>query len=285
MKLPFFLAKRFVAAEDLSGAIPVVDALHQNGLTTTMNLLGEYVKERDLALLARDKYLEIVEVLSGETTPSNRNISVKLSMIGQKIEEDFCVKKLRSILDAAVANKVFIRLDMEGTDTTDSTLAIFERVHADYLDNVGIVLQAYLKRTDQDINRMCEINARVRICKGAYKEPPSLAYQNMSEIREKMIEQAKKLIVEGNYPGIATHDDQIIQATRDFVAENNISNDRFEFQMIYGIRPETQLSLAREGYNMRVYVPFGRKWVPYFYRRLRERKENVWFVLKNLFRR
>lgn len=285
MKLPFFLAKRFVAAEDLQGALPKVATLHTSGLSTTLNLLGEYVQERDLAVLARDKYLEIVSALSKGAEPKNRNISVKLSMIGQKIDQGFCTENLKSIMEAAKANDVFIRLDMEGSDTTDSTIAIFESMHDEYPDNVGIVLQAYLKRTEDDVARMCERNARVRICKGAYKESAEVAFQQMTDIRSMMIAHTKKLIVDGQYPGIATHDDEIIHATQEFVNQNEISKDRFEFQMIYGIRPETQLDLLRAGYNMRVYVPFGRAWVPYFYRRLRERKENVWFILKNMFKR
>lgn len=285
MKLPFFLARRFVAAEDLQGALPVLDSLHDAGLATTLNLLGEYVKEKDLALLARDKYLEIIDTLASTSAGSHRNISVKLSMIGQKIDEKFCIDNLLQILEAARESGIFIRLDMEGSDTTESTLSIFESVYPAFPDTVGIVLQAYLKRTAGDIDRMCEINARVRLCKGAYAEPPSIAYQNMPEIRERFISYMKKLIVESRYPGIATHDDLIIEATKQFVAENNIPADRFEFQMIYGIRPETQIALTKDGYNMRVYVPFGRKWVPYFYRRLRERKENVWFILRNMFKK
>ena len=147
------------------------------------------------------------------------------------------------------------------------------------------MLQAYLKRTAGDVERMCELGARVRLCKGAYKEPPELAYQSMDTIRARFVEYMKLLIRHAHYPGIATHDDRLIEATKTFVAENGISYDDFEFQMLYGIRPETQLALLHEGYNMRVYVPYGRMWVPYFSRRLRERKENVWFVLKNLYRK
>lgn len=285
MKLPFFLARRFVASEDLDGTLPVLESLHNSGLTTTLNLLGEYVEDKGHALQARDRYLQIIDTLATETHGAHRNISVKLSMIGQKIDEAFCIENLRQILDAAQAQGMFIRLDMEGSDITESTISIFESVFPDYPDTVGIVLQAYLKRTEADIERMCELNARVRLCKGAYAEPASVAYQDMTEIRARFITHMKKLIVDGRYPGIATHDDQIIDATKAFVVKNGISADRFEFQMLYGLRTETQLSIIQEGYNMRVYVPFGRKWVPYFYRRLTERKENIWFILKNLFRK
>jgi proline dehydrogenase len=150
---------------------------------------------------------------------------------------------------------------------------------------VGVVLQAYLKRTAGDVDRMCELNARVRLCKGAYKEPPGIAYQDMPTIRERFLVYAKQLIEQARYPGIATHDDLLIDEVKRFATGRSLHPDRFEFQMLYGIRPDTQVQIAREGYHLRVYVPYGTQWVPYFTRRLRERKENVWFVLRNLFRR
>lgn len=287
MHLPFFLARRFVAAETLDNTIPVLERLKSSGLMTTLDLLGEYVDERDLALQATALYLDIANRIADEHGRSgvDANISIKLSMIGQKIDEGFCVDNLRKLLEVARNRNVFVRLDMEGSDITESTLSIFEQVYPDYPDNVGIVLQAYLKRTREDIHRMCELNARVRLCKGAYKEPPSVAHQSMETIRERFVEYMQLLLSNARYPGIATHDDLLIQATRDYAAANEIATQKYEFQMLYGIRQETQQSIASEGYNMRVYVPYGRQWVPYFSRRLRERKENVWFVLKNLFRK
>lgn len=287
MQLPFFLARRFVAAETLDETIPVLVDLKNRGLLTTLDLLGEYVRSRDLATEACNLYLRIAERVAEERdrTGVSANISIKLSMIGQKIDEEFCVGNLRRILTLARDRNVFVRLDMEGSDITESTVSVFESVYPEYPEHVGIVLQAYLKRTASDIRRMCNLNARVRLCKGAYKEPASIAYQNMNEIRQRFIEYTQLLITEGRYPGIATHDDRLIAATKSFVTENDIGRDRFEFQMLYGIRPETQAAIAAEGYNMRIYVPYGRQWVPYFSRRLRERKENIWFVLKNLGRR
>ncbi len=257
------------------------------GLMTTLDLLGEYVEERDLAHEATELYLNIANRIADEHERSgiDSNISIKLSMIGQKVDESFCVDNLRKLLGVARSRNVFVRLDMEGSDITESTLSIFEQVYPDYPDVVGIVLQAYLKRTREDVQRMCELNARVRLCKGAYKEPPSVAHQSMDTIREHFVEYMKMLLSNARYPGIATHDDLLIQATKDYAADNEIGADKYEFQMLYGIRQETQQSIVSEGYNMRVYVPYGRQWVPYFSRRLRERKENVWFVLKNLFRK
>jgi proline dehydrogenase len=287
MKLPFVLASRFVAAETLEDTLPVVHDLHQKDLRVALDMLGEYVSDRSVALRARDAYIDIVHTLAEERAVSgdDTNISIKLSMMGQKIDEAFCLDNLRQLLDAAQEHDIFVRLDMEGSDITESTISLFETVQPDYPNHVGIVLQAYLKRTRQDIERMCERNASVRLCKGAYKEPPEVAYQNMDVIRERFIEYMELLLQHARYPGIATHDDLLIDATKRFVADHDVRRDDFEFQMLYGIRPETQVEIVREGYNMLVYVPYGTEWLPYFTRRLRERKENVWFVLKNLFRR
>lgn len=282
MRLPFRLASRFVAAETLEDTLPILADLRAKGLHTTLDLLGEYVDDIKLAEHARDNFLRIIDALAErrELMDIDGNISIKLSMMGQKIDERFCVRSLRKVLDQAKANDVFVRLDMEGTDICQSTMSIFEEVYGDYPDNVGIVLQAYLKRTEKDVQRMCDLNARVRLCKGAYKEPASLAYQKMSEIRSRFIDYAKELIGNSRYPGIATHDDALINATKDFAGANGITSDRFEFQMLFGMRPNTQLKLAEEGFNMRVYVPYGTEWLPYFTRRLRERKENIWFVAR-----
>ena len=287
MKLPFILAKRFVAGQSLPDAIPAVKELNAKGLHVTLDLLGEYVKERHIAEEATNAYIHLLEVIADERDQNglNTNISVKLSMMGQKIDEDFCRQNLTRLLQKAKETDIFVRLDMEGTDITDSTFSFFEEFHPQYPDHVGIVLQAYLKRTEKDIARTCEMNARVRICKGAYGEPAELAYQKMSVIREHYMAHAKKLILDGRYPGIATHDDELIDAVKAFVKENNISHDDFEFQMLYGMRTETQEQLAKEGYNMRVYVPYGTEWLPYFTRRLKERKENIWFVLRTMFQK
>ena len=291
MKLPFFLARRFVAAETPEGTLPVARGLCENGLHVTLDLLGEYISDRALVAEALSSYLQLIEMLSSDGMPGDsgvaidRNISIKLSMLGQKIDESLCKDNLIQLLDAAKATDTFVRLDMEGSDVTESTVNIFEQVFPDYRDNVGIVLQAYMKRTREDVERMCELQARVRICKGAYKEPASIAWQQMSDIRDRYMDYAEMLISKGRYPGIATHDDILIDATKKYVADNSIPHDRFEFQMLFGMRSETQLQIVREGYNMRVYIPFGNMWVPYFSRRLRERKENVFFVLKNLVRR
>ena len=283
MKLPFFLASRFVAADSLEGALPVVSGLNEKGLHVTLDLLGEYVSKRDVAQQALDEYVRLVNTIAARKLDSN--ISIKLSMLGQKIDEDFALANLNTLLAVAKEKDVFVRLDMEGSDITQSTLDLFEAVYPRYPDHVGVVLQAYLHRTAKDVERMCALKARVRICKGAYKEPASIAYQKMDDIRAHYMDYAKALIRHARYPGIATHDDKLIEATKQFVRDEGIDHSRFEFQMLFGIRPDTQEHIVQEGYNMRVYVPYGTDWYPYFSRRLRERKENVWFVLKNLVRR
>lgn len=286
MKLPFFLAQRFVAGESFQKALPAIKVLTDQQLFVTLDLLGEYITDKKVAIRARDAYIKLAKVVNeSRNSEEEANISIKLSMMGQKIDEDFCLENLRLLLDAAKANNVFVRLDMEGSDITDSTISLFESVYPDYPDHVGIVLQAYLKRTAKDIDRMCELNARVRICKGAYSEPASIAFQDMEDIRSRFMTYATQLIEHARYPGIATHDDRLINGIKKFVEEREIPKDKFEFQMLYGIRPETQLAIRDEGYNMRVYIPFGTEWLPYFTRRLRERKENVWFVIRNLIRK
>lgn len=286
MNLPFFLASRFVAGESFEKALPAIRVLTKQHLFITLDLLGEYVKDRKVAEKSRDAYIELIKVVDeSRNYAQEAGISIKLSMMGQKIDESFCLDNLHQLLTVAKEHNVFVRLDMEGSDITESTLSLFESVYPDYPDHVGIVLQAYLKRTEEDVDRMCALNARVRICKGAYKEPPKIAYQNMDEIRERFMDYATRLITKARYPGIATHDDLLINDVKSFVEKEEISKDRFEFQMLYGIRPQTQLELKEEGYNMRVYVPFGTEWLPYYSRRLRERKENVWFVIRNLIRK
>jgi proline dehydrogenase len=286
MKLPFFLASRFVAGETLEESLPAVDALNRDGLHVALDKLGEHVHDRDEAVAARDTYIDLVRTLAERDDHGQRNrISIKLSMMGQLIDEDFCEDNLRQLLDVAAEHDLFVRLDMEGSDLTQSTLDIFEAVYPDYPDHVGPVLQAMLKRTDRDIDRMCELGVSVRLCKGAYAEPKSIAYQDMTQIRERYLDYMERLLQHTDYSGIATHDDQLIEATKSFADRHDIGTDEFEFQMLYGLRRTTQREMAKAGYNMMVYVPYGTEWFPYFSRRLREKKENVWFVLRSLFKR
>jgi len=283
MKLPFFLASRFVAGETLHEALPVLDDLNDDGLHVALDKLGEHVYDWEVATAARDTYIDLVKTVAERNDSGLRNrISIKLSMMGQLIDEDFCLDNLRQLLEVAAEHDIFVRLDMEGSDLTQSTLDLFEAAYEDFPDHVGPVLQAMLRRTDRDIDRMCELEASVRLCKGAYAEPKSIAYQNMDQIRERYIDYMERLLQHTDYSGIATHDDQLINATKTFADQHEVGPEEFEFQMLYGLRRQTQREMAANGDNMMVYVPYGTEWFPYFSRRLREKKENVWFVLKNI---
>ena len=289
MKLPFALARRFVAGETLDDALPVLGRLLDDGLFLTLDLLGEHVADPARAGASSSAYADLVGRLADlrdrhAAPPEAVGISIKLSMIGQVIDRDLCEDNLREVLGRARDADLFVRLDMEGSDLTDSTLGLFEAVYPDFPDHVGPVLQASLHRTDADVARMVELQARVRLCKGAYGEPASIAYQDMPTVRWHYRRLARALLDGGRYPGIATHDDGLIEAVRHYVGQRGIGRDAFEFQMLYGLRHETQRQLVADGYRMRVYVPYGTEWLPYYSRRLRERRENVTFILRNLVR-
>jgi proline dehydrogenase len=280
----FFLAKRFVAGETAARAMDAIERINALGMSATLDFLGEDVIARDEALRTRDAYFELLAAIRARGV--NTNVSVKLTAMGLLVDEDFAYENLKAVADAAATANAdpFVRVDMEGSAVTDATLRVLERVYAER-KNVGAVLQAYLKRTPQDVEAIIALGARVRLCKGAYKEPADIAYQDMPTIRAEYIKLAQTLLTRGNYPGIATHDPRIIDAVKKFVADNNIARDTFEFQMLYGIRPEIQRKLVSAGYRVRIYVPYGTHWAGYFYRRITERKENALFVLTSLFQR
>jgi proline dehydrogenase len=276
----FFLAKRFVAGETVGSAIDAVRTLNAAGMTATLDFLGEDVLERDAAIATREAYIAVLERI--RETGVQSNVSVKMSAMGLLIDEGFALDNLTRILHFAQRNAdPFVRIDMEGSAVTQITLDLFERAYAQD-KNVGIVLQAYLKRTPADVARMIELGARVRLCKGAYSEPAEIALKEMSEIRRQYLSLAKDLLDRGNYPAIATHDRELIEAIRAYVRERGIARDRFEFQMLYGIRPQLQRELVADGYRMRIYVPYGTHWAGYFFRRVMERRENAIFALSSM---
>lgn len=277
----FFLAKRFVAGETVDSAIAAVRELNAQGMTATLDFLGEDVFERDAAIKTRDAYIDVLDRI--RETGVQTNVSVKMTAMGLLIDPDFALDNLARILHHAQGNAdPFVRIDMEGTPVTQATLDLFERAYAQD-KNVGIVLQAYLKRTPADVERAIGMDARVRLCKGAYNEPPELALKEMPQIQEQYLKLAKELLERGHYPAIATHDRSLIDDVRKFVRERAIPSDRFEFQMLYGCRPQLQRELVAEGYRMRVYVPYGTHWAGYFYRRVMERRENAVFALTSMF--
>lgn len=279
----FFLAKRFVPGETIESAIDTVRALNAAGMTASLDFLGEDVFEREAAVKTRDAYIRMLDAI--QTAGVDTNVSVKLTAMGLLIDEDFALENLLQIVERAAKNgDPFVRIDMEGSSVVDATLRVFERAFAAH-KNVGVVFQAYLKRTAADVERAIAIGARVRLCKGAYNEPPEIAYKKMPEIRENYLRLAKELLTRGNYPGMATHDHRLIAAVKAIANTEKVANDRFEFQMLYGCRPHVQRELVAQGYRMRVYVPFGTHWAGYFYRRVLERRENALFALSSMFSR
>ncbi len=282
MKLPFILAKRFVAGETLDKAIPKIEELNKKNLKITLDLLGENVKDRETADRTVQEYIELLRNIEKEGLDST--ISIKLTMLGLDIDRDYCRQNLFKLLDVAREEDQFVRIDMEGSDYTQLTIDLFKEAFREYGKHVGIVIQAYLHRTKKDIPELAELGADIRLCKGAYNEPRDLAIQKMSDIREAFKDYAKILFEKTSYPRIATHDDEIVNWVRSYTAENGIDKSRFEFQMLFGLRQETMEELTALGYNTRIYVPYGTMWFPYFKRRLTERKENIWFVLSTLFK-
>lgn len=279
----FFLAKRFIAGETVEEAMNVVAALNGEGLSATLDFLGEDVTARPEAERTRDAYFDLLAAIRSRNVEAN--VSVKLSAMGLLIDEDFATENLLKILAAAAPNHdPFVRIDMEGSAVTDATLRVFERAYA-RTRNVGLVLQAYLRRTPEDVERAIAIGARVRLCKGAYAEPPAIAYKDMPTIRRAYLRCAEALLQRGTYPAIATHDERLIGAVKSYASEHDIHPDRFEFQLLYGVKPELQRQLVHEGYRVRIYVPYGTHWSGYFYRRITERPENAIFALRSMLTR
>lgn len=283
MKLPFVLAKRFVAGETLKQAIPKVEELNDSDIKVTLDLLGENVADRKTADETVQSYIDLLRGI--EQAGLNSTISIKLTMLGLDIDRQYCKDNLFKLLDVAREEDQFVRIDMEGSDYTQITIDLFKEAHKEYGKHVGIVIQAYLHRTRQDIYELAELGADVRLCKGAYKEPKNIAIQDMPTIREAFKEYAAILLNKTSYPRIATHDDELVNWVKEYTEEEGISKERFEFQMLYGLRQPTMERLAASGYNTRVYIPYGTMWFPYFKRRLMERKENIWFVLTTMFQR
>ncbi len=275
------MAERFVAGDNLDQAVAAARVCNQNGMMVSLDLLGESVTNADEARLARDAYLEIFDRIASEKLDAN--VSMKLTQLGLDLSDDLAQELLESIVSRATELKNFARVDMEGSAYTERTINLVKRVRGK-TSAVGVVVQAYLRRTGDDVGPLLAAGCRLRLCKGAYKEPAEIAFPAKSDVDANYVRLMKQILPSGVYHGIATHDPKMIDATKQFVAENKISRDSFEFQMLYGIRTDLQAQLVREGYRMRVYIPYGRDWFPYFMRRLAERPANVLFFVKNFFR-
>jgi proline dehydrogenase len=273
------VTRRFVAGEDLRDAVEAIRQLNGKKITASFDHLGESITKEEEALQEVAEYTRVLDEISRNALASN--VSVKLTQLGLDIDPEFCYRNTRAIIEAAARHQNFVRIDMEDSTKTESTMTIFKRLRQEF-ENVGIVIQSYLYRSEKDVEDLIQLGARVRLCKGAYKEPPSVAFPEKADVDANYVKLMKMLLSSGIYHAIATHDENMIAATRRFASENQIGADKFEFQMLYGVRRDLQVKLVAEGYRMRVYVPYGRYWYPYFMRRLAERPANVWFVLKNI---
>jgi proline dehydrogenase len=280
MRSPTSFARRFIAGENVGEAIAAARDVERQGLLVTLDLLGESVASADEALAATKGYIAVIEAI--QASGVGRNVSLKLTQLGLDIDQATCIDNLRRILDVAKAGDFFVRIDMENSPYTDRTLDTFETLWNIGYHNVGVVIQSYLKRSMDDIRRVNALGARVRLVKGAYREPATVAYQQKADVDRAFVDQMQVLLTEGTYPAIATHDPAMIDATTTFATQKNIAKDRYEFQMLYGIRRDLQTSLSAAGHPFRVYVPFGTEWFPYFMRRLGERPANVGFIVGSL---
>lgn len=281
MSSPTAFGRRFIAGETVEEAIEAGRALETRGLLLTLDYLGESVGTLDEAAAATRDYVRILDTMVASGI--ERNISLKLTQLGLDVDRAICMDNLRRILDPAQRHGFFVRIDMENSPYTQVTLDIFETLWQQQYRNVGVVLQSYLYRSEDDARRLSALGARVRLVKGAYREPKSVAYQQKSEVDAAFLQIMKRLLDSAHYPAIATHDPAMIEATKTYARERHVAIDRYEFQMLYGVRRDLQAGLVGQGYRIRVYVPFGREWFPYFMRRLGERPANVGFVLKSLF--
>jgi proline dehydrogenase len=282
-RLAKHFARRFVAGETIGEALAAVRELNAKGITASLDLLGESVNNDREARGARDEYLRILDRI--RESKVDANVSVKLTAMGLDVDHELAVGIMQDILARAQAYSTFVRIDMESSEYTEVTLKLFEeRLYPMYKANVGVVLQSYLYRTFADVEHMNALRARVRICKGAYKEPAKVAYPDKKDVDANYIRCMRELMLKGNYPGIATHDPAMINEAKRWAGEQQISPDRFEFQMLYGVRRDLQESLVKEGYRVRCYVPFGTQWYPYLMRRLAERPANVAFITGNVIR-
>ena len=274
-------ASRFVAGETIESGVVAARELAARGITASLDFLGESVKEEREAVAARDQYLRMLDSMAAAGVEVN--VSVKLTQMGLDIDEDLCAANLTRILEKAGAAGGFVRLDMEGSAYTQRTLDFFkQRLLERFGRHCGVVIQAMLRRSEADVADLIAHRARVRLCKGAYLEPSTVAFPDKADVDRSYVALMERLLAEGNYPGIATHDDVIIRHAQSFVQRNRIGPDRFEFQMLYGVRRDLQARLRRGGHRMRVYIPFGTQWYPYLMRRLAERPANIAFILGNV---
>ena len=275
------LARRFVAGVTLDEAVPRVQALNALGIQTTVTELGEDVSDRREATRAAHAFIQCLDRIQERALDAN--VSLKLTQMGLDIDESFCFDNAMQVVEKAAQTHNFVRIDMEGPRHTQAVLDLFRRLHREQPRHVGVVVQSMLHRTEQDVSDLLAAGVRLRLCKGAYKFPAGTAYRKKKDVARSYQALAGRLLDSDIYHGLATHDEALIRWVQQHVEERRLDRDTFEFQMLYGMRRNRQIQLAEAGYRIRCYVPYGAHWFPYFSRRLRERKENVFFVLRNLF--
>ena len=275
------MSQRFVAGEALDQAVAAARVCNADGMKVSLDLLGESVTNAAEARAARDAYLGIFDRIAQEKLDGN--VSMKLTQLGLELDLDLCQSMVEEIAARATSYGNFVRVDMEASAYTQRTIDVVKRVRAKS-PAIGVVVQSYLRRTENDVKDLLAIGCRLRLCKGAYKEGPDVAFPAKADVDANYVALMKMMLPSGIYHGIATHDPKMIAATEKFVAEQGIGKDKFEFQMLYGIRTDLQKDLVKRGYNLRVYIPYGKDWFPYFMRRLAERPANVFFLAKNLLR-
>ncbi|HEX3435954.1 MAG TPA: proline dehydrogenase family protein [Pseudacidobacterium sp.] len=276
------MSSRFVAGIDIEEVIRAAESLGNQGIASTLDRLGENVTTAEEAYRSAEIYHRLLDAIHERKL--NANVSLKLTQMGMDLDPGLAEKIVAELVQHAVAANTFVRVDMEGSEYTQATIDMVRRIHAvpSNRGHVGIVIQAYLYRSAEDIQKLTGDGIRIRLCKGAYKEPENLAFAEKKDVDDNFVKLMQKLLTSGIYHGIATHDEAMVAATKNFVHEHRIDLKSFEFQMLYGIRRDLQKSLVREGFNVRVYVPFGAEWYPYFMRRLAERPANALFIAKNL---
>jgi proline dehydrogenase len=272
---------RFVSGEEVQDGLNAVKKVNSEGAIATLDHLGEEVSEADESKAATEVYLDALDLINDGGVDTN--VSAKPTQLGLKIDKELCQQNFAKIIERAKRYDNFVRMDMEGSDCTQDTLEVFSRLRRKY-DNVGIVIQSMLYRSGEDIDQVLKLGGKIRLCKGAYKEPKEIAFPKRPQVDENFEKLMETMLKSGVYHGIATHDERLIEKTKRFAQKNDIPKESFEFQLLYGIRTELARQLIKDGYRVRIYIPFGRQWYPYFMRRLAERPANLFFFIKNFLR-
>ncbi len=277
-----FFANRYIAGDTLEDAVRCVRQLNAEGVCATMDVLGEDVTHEEDAIRSRQQSIEVLHTIAREGLDSN--LSIKLTSLGLKLGVDFCRNNLREILLVAQHHGNFVRFDMEDSSCTTDTIAIFQKLHAEF-PRTGIVLQAYMRRSEEDVALLAKTRTNFRLCKGIYKEPPAIALQGREEVQRNFIKLLGTMFDNGSYVGIATHDSVLVDAAYDMIATRGLRKDQYEFQMLLGVRPELRRRLLRDGHTVRLYVPFGENWYGYSMRRFKENPEIAGYIFRALFKR